>query len=87
MRRIAEPCCPFWFTPHNPPLNPRAVVAAATVKEVAPAATVEVINLAEGVTNVVAVLHRRPEVLDRRAERLGDGLVAAHDRRIRCGPE
>jgi hypothetical protein len=61
--------------------------AAATVKEGAPAATVEVINLAEGVTNVVAVLGRRPEVRDRRAERLGDGLGAAHDRRIRCGPE
>ena len=43
----------------------------ATLGLLAPAATVEVINLAEGVTNVVAVLHRRPEVRDRRAERLG----------------
>ena len=42
----------------NPPLDTRAVAAeaAAMVREVAPAATIEVIELAEGVTNVVAVL-------------------------------
>jgi len=39
--------------------------AAATVKEVAPAATVEVINLAEGVTNVVAVLGQRHRLAER----------------------
>jgi acetylornithine deacetylase/succinyl-diaminopimelate desuccinylase-like protein len=42
----------------NPPLDTRAVAAeaAAMVREVVPAAAVEVVELAEGVTNVLAVL-------------------------------
>lgn len=45
----------------NPPLDTRAVAAEAErlVREAAPAATVEMIALAEGVTNLVAILRGR----------------------------